>query len=134
MKRKGKQKDKEDTNKEKEKERRRSKKDFNRQTSKMSVISTCPSPAAALHLILWSTTCLSLPFLFLLAAAGLLAGWLAGLAQRQINTSVHESCSPHTPKTIAGGLCAGRPGLLSSLSAHTSLLFCELEMFVRAGI
>lgn len=30
------------------------------------------------------------------------------LARRQINTSVHESCSPHTPKTIAGGLCAGR--------------------------
>lgn len=48
------------------------------------------------------------------------AGWLA---QRQINTSVHESCSPHTPKTIAGGLCAGRPGLLSSQSAHTALLF-----------
>lgn len=33
------------------------------------------------------------------------AAWMAGrLAQGQINTSVHESCSPHTPKTIAGGL------------------------------
>lgn len=70
--------------------------------------------------------------LSLLAAAA--AGWLA---QRQINTSVHESCSPHTPKTIAGGLCAGRPGLLSSQSAHTGLLFvswrCLSEQIFKKG-
>lgn len=79
------------------------------------------------HLVLWSATRLSPP-LSLTAA-----GWLA---QRQINTSVHESCSPHTPKTIAGGLCAGRSGLLSSQSAHTAcfLSATELEMFFRAGL
>lgn len=68
---------------------------------------------------------------------GWLAGWLANrLARRQINTSAHESCSPHTPKTIAGGPCAACPRLLSSQSAHTQLaFFCPLKesgMFFRA--
>lgn len=53
------------------------------------------------------------------------AGWLA---QGQINTSVHESCSPHTPKTIAGGLCAGQPGLLNSQSAYTACFLSATEM------
>lgn len=34
--------------------------------------------------------------------------------QGQINTPAHDSCAPHTPKTIAGGLC----WLLSSQTAR----------------
>lgn len=62
----------------------------------------------------------SLPFSFLAAAR-----WLA---QRQINTSVYESCSPHTPKTIAGGPCAGWPGCWVH-SLHTQTAFWKVDRF-----
>lgn len=54
--------------------------------------------------------------------------YYAGCARSptQINTSVHESFSPHTSKTIAGGPALARPRilpLLSSQSGHTQPVF-----------